>query len=49
MQKEIAGKAAELSVKLAKGENINTNSTIDNGKIQVPAYFIDPVVVTKAT
>lgn len=45
--KEIAGKAAELSVKLAKGENINTNSTIDNGKIQVPAYFIDPVVVTK--
>lgn len=45
--KQIAGKAAELAIKLAKGESVDTNSTIDNGKIQVPAYFIDPVVVTK--
>ena len=45
--KEIAGKAAELSIKLAKNEEINTDSTIDNGKIQVPAYFVTPVVVTK--
>ena len=45
--KDIAGKAAELSIKLAKGESINTNSYIDNGKIQVPAYFVTPIVVTK--
>lgn len=45
--KQIAGKAAELAIKLAKGESIDTNSTIDNGRIQVPAYFIDPIVVTK--
>lgn len=45
--KQIAGKVAELAIKLAKGESADTNSTIDNGKIQVPAYFIDPVVVTK--
>lgn len=45
--KEIAGKAAELSIQLAQGKSINANSSIDNGKIQVPAYYIDPVVVTK--
>ncbi len=45
--KQIAEKAAELAIKLAKGERVDTNSTIDNGRIQVPAYYIDPVVVTK--
>ena len=45
--KEIAGKAAELAIELAEGKNVNTNSSIDNGKIQAPAYFVDPVVVTK--
>ncbi|WP_294372230.1 sugar ABC transporter substrate-binding protein [uncultured Clostridium sp.] len=45
--KEIAGTAAEMAVKLAKGESVETNATIDNGKIQVPACFVDPVVVTK--
>jgi D-xylose transport system substrate-binding protein len=44
---EISGKAAELAVKLAKGESIQTNSTISNGKIDVPSYFVDPIVVTK--
>lgn len=44
---EISNKAAELAVKMAKGESIETNSKIFNGKVDVPAYFIDPVVVTK--
>lgn len=44
---EISNKAAELAVKMAKGESIETNSKIFNGKVDVPAYFVDPVVVTK--
>lgn len=44
---EIASKAAELAIKMAKGESIETNYKIFNGKVDVPSYFIDPVVVTK--
>lgn len=44
---EISSKAAELAVKMAKGESIESNSKIFNGKIDVPAYFLDPIVVTK--
>lgn len=44
---EISSKAAELAVKMAKGESIETNNKIFNGKIDVPAYYVDPVVVTK--
>ncbi|MBO8164317.1 MAG: D-xylose ABC transporter substrate-binding protein [Brevibacillus sp.] len=39
--------AAELAVKLAKGESIETNSTVNNGKIDVPSVLLEPVVVTK--
>lgn len=45
--KEISSKAAELAVKMAKGESVESNSKIFNGKTDVPAYFLDPIVVTK--
>jgi D-xylose transport system substrate-binding protein len=44
---EISNKAAELAVKMAKGETIETNNTIFNGKVDVPSYFVEPTVVTK--
>jgi len=44
---EMSNKAAELAVKMAKGESIETNNKIFNGKIDVPAYYLDPIVVTK--
>lgn len=44
---EISNKAAELAVKMANGESIETNNKIFNGKIDVPSYYIDPIVVTK--
>lgn len=44
---QIVQAAAECAVKLAKGESVKTNSTIDNGKIDVQAFFVDPVTVTK--
>ncbi len=45
----IAHKAAELAVKMAKGEEIETNSFIDNGYEDVPAFYIDPTVVFEDT
>lgn len=44
---EIADKAAQLAIQMAKNENVDVNNSIFNGKINVPSYFIDPVVVTK--
>jgi len=43
----IASKAAQMAVAIAKGEKVVTNTTINNGKIDVPAYFLTPVAVTK--
>lgn len=43
----IAEKAAELAVKMAKGENIETNNKVFNGKVDVPSYLVDPIVVNK--
>jgi D-xylose transport system substrate-binding protein len=45
----IAHKAAELAVQMAEGEEIQTNSTINNGVKDVPAFYIEPTVVTKET
>ncbi|QGP90844.1 D-xylose-binding periplasmic protein [Neomoorella glycerini] len=45
--KNIATKAAELAVALAKGEPIQTNSKVNNGKIDVPSLLLDPIKVTK--
>jgi D-xylose transport system substrate-binding protein len=45
--KLLAYKAAEIAVALAKAENPETNSKINNGKIDVSAYLIEPVAVNK--
>ncbi|MFA6417415.1 MAG: substrate-binding domain-containing protein [Patescibacteria group bacterium] len=44
---DLANKAAELAVALARGLNPETVNFTDNGKIQVPSYFLEPIVVTK--
>jgi D-xylose transport system substrate-binding protein len=44
---QIANKAAELAVNMAKGDSVESNSKVFNGKLEVPSYFIDPIVVTK--
>ena len=35
--------------KFAKGDKVKTNGVANNGKINVPSCFVDPVVVTKDT
>ncbi|NTV23348.1 MAG: sugar ABC transporter substrate-binding protein [Nanoarchaeota archaeon] len=45
--KPLAYKAAELAVMLAKGENPEVNSAVNNGKIDVPSYLLEPVMVDK--
>ena len=42
-----ATKGAEFAVALAKGQEIQANDTIDDGRYQVPFYKIEPVLVTK--
>lgn len=44
---KIAKKAAEISVQIAQGKQPETNNKMFNGKIDVPAYYIEPVSVTK--
>ena len=39
--------AAEEAVRLAKGEKTRANKTISNGKADVPAILLKPIVVTK--
>ncbi len=39
--------AAEEAVRLAKGEKTRANRTINNGKEEVPAILLTPIVVTK--
>ncbi len=43
----LAEKAAELAVKLAKGENIVADRKINNGKIEVPSVLLAPIAVNK--
>jgi D-xylose transport system substrate-binding protein len=42
-----AEKAAEMAVALAKGQQIQTTSTVNNGTMDVPSVLLDPVAVTK--
>ncbi len=44
---KLASKAVEYAIKLAKGEKIQTEKTIWNGKINVPYYSIEPIYVDK--
>jgi D-xylose transport system substrate-binding protein len=43
----LAEKAATLAVDMAKGLDVETTDTVNNGKIDVPAYLIDSITVTK--
>jgi D-xylose transport system substrate-binding protein len=44
---EIATKAAEMAVSLAKGQPVVTDKKVNNGKIEVPSILLDPIEVTK--
>lgn len=45
--KEIATTVAQAAVSLAKGEQIQTDSTVNNGKVDVPSILLDPIEVTQ--
>ncbi|WP_253945004.1 D-xylose ABC transporter substrate-binding protein [Paenibacillus sp. NEAU-GSW1] len=45
--KALAEKAAELAIKLAKGEDVGADKTVNNGKIDVPSVLLDPISVNK--
>lgn len=45
--KLIATTAAKAAVQLAKGMNVETNATINNGKIDVLSILLDPIQVDK--
>jgi D-xylose transport system substrate-binding protein len=42
-----AAVAAEEAVRLAKGEKTRANRTVSNGKVDVPAILLKPIVVTR--
>ncbi|MCI4129245.1 sugar ABC transporter substrate-binding protein [Bacillus haynesii] len=43
----LAKKGAEMAVQAAKGEAIQTDTTVENGKAKVPAILLEPYAVTK--
>lgn len=45
--KAIAIKSAEVAVQLAKGEAVTSDSTVNNGKLDVPFIKLDPIKVGK--
>jgi D-xylose transport system substrate-binding protein len=45
--KSIASMTAEMAIAAVKGENVETETTVNNGKIDVPSYLLDVVAVTK--
>jgi D-xylose transport system substrate-binding protein len=46
--KLLAYKAAELAVELAKGDMPQANGLVDNGKINVSSYLLEPLMVDKS-
>jgi D-xylose transport system substrate-binding protein len=46
---KLASRAAEIAVAMASGRPVVARAEIDNGKVAVPAIFIDVVPVDKAT
>jgi len=42
-----AGRAAEEAVRLANGEKTRANRVVNNGKMDVPAILLKPIVVTR--
>lgn len=47
--KDMAETAAEVAIKMVKGESVDANSTENNGKIDVPTILLAPVAATKET
>lgn len=45
--KSIATTAAEMAVAAAKGEEVQADKTVNNGKIDVPSVLLDPIPVNK--
>lgn len=45
--RELGAKAIELAVKMARGESIDANGEVDNGKIMVPSVLLTASLVTK--
>jgi D-xylose transport system substrate-binding protein len=46
--KDLATKAAQLAVKLAKGEDVGADKKVNNKKIDVPSVLLAPVAVDKS-
>jgi D-xylose transport system substrate-binding protein len=46
--KALAEKAAELAVKMGKGEDLGADKKVNNGKIDVPSVLLDPQAVDKS-
>ena len=46
--KNLATKAAELAVDMAQGKPVVANSTVNNGKIDVPSVLMDVIAVDKS-
>ena len=44
---QLARRAAEAAVALARHENVESTSAINNGKVDVPAVLLEPIVVDK--
>ena len=45
--KQIAVECAKAAVALAKGESVESNSSLNNGYKDVPTFYIEPIKVTK--
>jgi D-xylose transport system substrate-binding protein len=45
--KLLAYKAAEIAVAFARGQKLDANTKINNGKIDVLSYMLEPIAVTK--
>lgn len=46
--KKLAETAAEIAVRMAKGERVSTAKTVFNKKIDVPAILLEPIAVNRA-
>ena len=43
----LASKAAEIAIAMANGQTPATTDSINNGKVNVPSYFLEPIIVDK--
>lgn len=45
--RSLTEQAADIAIRMARGETIETDQTINNGKKDVPTVFLTPIAVTK--